>query len=437
MKKVLVISYYFPPAGGPGSQRVVKFVKYFPQFGWQPVVLTVERGEFPYIDHSLEEDIPENVKVYRTKSWEPFLFYKKLTGRQQQEALPVGLLTDKKKNIIERFASWVRANLFVPDARIGWIPFATRKALQIIEDENIDLIFSSSPPHSLQLIAKKLKQKTGLPWVADYRDPWTDIRYYKSLKRSRRARKKDLSLETESLREADAVTSVSNSVLRNLQEKLERNTHSKFHVIPNGYDEQDFENIRFEKSPYFVILHTGNLLDSQNPQVLWLSLKKLINNNVIDKDRIRLKFIGRIPSSISEDIDRFELQPILIKSGFIAHSEIIKEMKAAAILLLVIPNVENNEGIVTGKLFEYIGSSNPILIIGPTESDAGKIISDFDNSIICDYDDEQKCAEFIAEKFHKWKANTNVSVSQSHKRLAYSRENLTTSLSNIFDSVAQ
>lgn len=435
MKKVLVISYYWPPAGGPGSQRVVKFVKYLPQFGWQPIVLTVKDGEFPYFDSSLEKDIHKDLIVYRTKSWEPFVLYKKLTGRQQQETLPVGLLTTKKKNFIERFASSIRTNFFVPDARIGWIPFATKRALEIMRDEKIDLIFSSSPPHSLQLIAKKLKKKTGLPWVTDFRDPWTDIRYYKSIDRSRWAQNKDLSFEIETIRDADAVTSVSNSVLKNFQKRLESNYQNKFHVIPNGYDEDDFKNISSEKSPYFLILHTGNLLDNQNPQVLLRSLKNLIDKSIIRKDQILLKFIGRIPQSVDEDIYRFELQSVLIKSGFIEHSEVLKEIKKAAILLMVIPNIENNEGIVTSKLFEYIGSGRPILVIGPPQSDAGKIVSDFENSIICDYEDDQVCMNFITRIFNSWVNSNQVPTIPETYRTSYSREYLARLLADIFNSI--
>lgn len=433
MKKVLIISYYWPPAGGPGSQRVVKFAKYLPQFGWQPVILTVKNGEFPYIDPSLEKDIPSDVKVYRTKSWEPFLFYKKLTGRPALEALPVGLLTHEKKNVVERLASWIRANLFIPDARIGWIPFATKKGLQIIDEEKIDLIFSSSPPHSLQLIAKKLKERTGLAWVADFRDPWTDIRYYESMRRSRWASRKDFSLETEILQEADAIITVSASVLEGFKENAGDVDQKRFFVLPNGYDESDFDSIVSQGSSKFLIVHTGNLLEHQNPTTLWLSLKNLIEKNIVPRDRIQIKFFGRVHEKILLAARDSGLDALISQTGFVEHSQIVQEMKDAHILLMVVPNMRNNRGIVTGKLFEYIGSGRPILIIGPPDSDAGKIISDFDNSIICDYADEKRCMEFISRVFSYWMDNHRVPESPPDLRAPYSRKHIARSLSEIFN----
>lgn len=436
MRKVLIITYYWPPAGGPGSQRAVKFAKYLPQFGWQPVILTVEKGEFPYIDHSLEKDISLNVKIYRAKSWEPFLFYKKLTGRQDDESLPVGFLTDRKSGFTEKMASWIRANLFVPDARIGWIPFATRQAMQIVREENIDLIFSSSPPHSLQSIAKKLKKKTGLPWVADFRDRWTDIRYYQVLKRTGITKKIDSILEKRILISADCVTATSEGFLRNFEEKIKPVTQA-FHFLPNGYDEDDFADIPKRESPEFQILHAGNLIAQQNPQVLWNSLAKLFESDTKIKKSLRVRFIGKVHDSIVKSVHAKGLSDAVQYDNYMPHKEVLKELKKASILLAVTPDISDNRSIVLGKIYEYIGTGKPMLIIGPPDGDAARIISAFSNSTICDYTDEKHCLEFVSNIFNKWRESNRVPETSEEQRSPYSRKRIAKTLAEIFDSLSQ
>jgi glycosyltransferase involved in cell wall biosynthesis len=435
MRKVLIITYYWPPAGGPGSQRMVKFAKYLPNFGWQPIILTVENGEFPYLDDSLAKDISSDVKVYRTASWEPFLFYKKLTKRASGEALPVGLLADRKKSIAERIASWIRVNLFVPDARVGWKPFATKKALEIIRKEDIDLIFSSSPPHSLQIIAKRLKKRTGLPWVADFRDRWTDIRYYQVLERPRLriTRKVDSILEKKVLTSANYVTATSEGFLRNFNEKIKPKTQS-FHFIPNGYDEDDFDDIAEKELQEFRILHAGSLIGQQNPQVLWNSLFRLFESDPGIKRSLRVHFIGKSHDSIVRAVHEKGLSDIVEFKDHLPHKNILVEFSKASILLAVIPDIPNNRSIVLGKIYEYIGTGKPILIIGPPEGDAAKIISEIANSAICDYADEEHCAEFIRNVFAEWAESKRVPLTPVQQRLRYSRQNIAKSLAEIFNS---
>jgi len=434
MRKVLIITYYWPPAGGPGSQRAVKFAKYLPQFGWQPVILTVRNGEFSYTDHSLEKDIPSELKIYQTRGWEPFLFYKKLTGRQSGETLPVGLLTGKKKSLVERVASWIRANLFVPDARIGWIPFATKKALQIIRDENIDLIFSSSPPHSLQIIANRLKKKTGLPWVADFRDRWTDIRYYQVLKRTGFTKRIDSILEKRVLTSADCVTATSEGFSANFKEKIKAKTQT-FHFLPNGYDEEDFGGIPEQEVPEFRILHTGNLIAQQNPLVLWNSISRLFESDTGIRESLRVLLIGKAHDSIVKSVHEKGLSDAVKIQNYVPHKDILVELKKASILLAVTPDLPDNRSIVLGKIYEYIGSGKPILVIGPPQSDAARIISGFENSTTCGYTDEKQCIEFVRNTFNKWSESTRVPETPVEQRLPYSRQKISKSLANIFNSL--
>lgn len=436
MKKVLIISYYFPPAGGPGSQRVVKFVKYLSQFGWQPFVLTVENGEFPFLDTSLETDIPPGIKIYRTTSWEPFQLYKKLTGRKQNEILPVGLITDSKKGFRERLFSWIRANLFVPDARIGWIKSATNKALEIIEQNSIDIIFSSSPPHSLQLIAKKLKGGTGIPWVADFRDPWSEIRYYQFIHRTKYAADKDRRLEAEVLGNADAIISVSHSLTENFKTLSGNHNNTRFDVIPNGYDPTDFLGLKYKADLKFKIVHAGNLLSHQNPKVLWVALQNLFRDYPELKSKIKVQFVGRVHEAIVTSSKKFGLEQLIETLNFMPHTEALSVMKSAEILLVVIPDVINNQGIVTGKIFEYIGNGRPILLIGPENCDAAKIIHHIPNGTQCNYDDSEKCTKLLIHSIEKWKQK-RLSESPLDVRAPFSRLNLTRKLVDIFNSLSE
>lgn len=428
-----MICYYWPPSGGPGSLRAVKFARYLPQFGWNPVVLTVQNGEFPYIDSSLEEDILTKTRICRTKNWEPFFLYKKISRMKKNDALPVGILTLEKQTARERISAWIRANLFVPDGRIGWTPFAVREGLKIIKKEKIDLIFTSSPPHSLQLVGLMLKKMTRLPWVADLRDPWTDIRYYQLIKRNACIRRIDRYIEKKVLNQADHISTVSHSLASDFQNNNKTINRTKLSVFPNGYDEREFKKQEIKRPFKFQITHTGNLLAHQNPQVLWKGLSHLLREISDFKNDLLLRFIGRTHPSIFQSASHFGLSPYLESNPFFPHKRIIREMAASSILLVVIPDTENNRGIVTAKLFEYMGSGNPMLLIGPPYGDAAKIISERPNSTVCDYQNRDCCIEFIQNMYTAWKKN-KLPVLKNQKDRNYSRREITKELATLFYS---
>ncbi len=432
MKGVLVISYYWPPSGGPGAQRVVKFVRYLPWFGWEPIVLTVEKGEFPYHDPSLAEDVPEDLPVFRARSVDPFAIYKKFTGRSQAEGIPVGLLTHRPRSFKERLATAVRSNVFIPDARIGWVPFARRKAMQIIRRYPIDLVFVSSPPHSSQLIGTYIKKKVGIPYVADLRDPWTDIRYYQFVQRSHLTRKLDARLERKVLETADAITTVSRDLVRLFNNKTSRDITAKSYVLPNGYDELDFLGLTYQRSTRFTILHTGNMQEHQNPELLWRVLEDLFHRQPELREKLRVQLIGRVHPAVQEAIRQHQLQDVVEFLPFQPHNEIVKRMKQADLLLMVIPRVENNLGIVTGKFFEYLGSNRPVLVIGPPQSDAGRMLAPVEGSKIVDYEDVTGLRDYLKNALSFWEQRIwDFDNSQYVER--FSRKKLTHCLVDIFD----
>ncbi|GAB4363762.1 MAG: glycosyltransferase [Calditrichia bacterium] len=434
MKKVLIISYYWPPAGGPGAIRVVKFAKYLLQFGWQPVVLTVEKGEFPYLDPSLEKEIPPTIPVYRSPAFDPFRFYKKFTGKARDETIPVAVLTHRNRNWRERLAAFVRSNLFVPDARVGWVPFAARMARNIIRKENINLVFISSPPHSSQLIGLRLKKQTAIPWVADFRDPWTEIKYYQFVKRWKVIQQIDRDWEKKVLSFADRITTVSKTLVQSFAQRLAQGASEKFIELPNGYDELDFEGLPpAPEDETFDILHTGNLQDHQNPSILWDALKRMILENR-ERERIRVQLIGRTHPSILQEVEAKGLQQQVTARPFIPHKEIPPLLKKADLLLVVVPRVENNRSIVTGKVFEYLGARTPILAIGPPEGDLGTILKPIPNCRIIDYTDADTLYEYLTQAFEQWKQQ-QWRIEDSWDPGAYSRKSLTRQLAELFNTL--
>ncbi len=434
MKKVLIISYYWPPAGGPGSQRMVKFVKYLPQFGWQPVVLTVKKGEYAYLDPSLKSDVPKSIRVYRTPQIDPFRFYKLFTGKKSGSTIPTAILTQKKTKPAEKLASFIRANFFIPDARIGWVPFAFYFSHKLIVNENIDTVFISSPPHSSQLTGLLLKKVKPIKWVADLRDPWTDIRYYEFVHRNKMVNSIDRFMERKILNSANVITTVSQDLVRMFSSKLKTNNLSKFQVIPNGYDDEDFKNLLYKPDSTFKIVHTGNMQEHQNPLVLWKSLKKIVSEKPEFMNFIRVKLIGYVHPQILDNIREYGLENLVEIQSFRPHREILPLIKSAELLLLVVPQVKNNKGIVTGKLFEYLGANRPVLLIGPKNCDAAEIVKPLEGCGIFDYEEELQLRSFLLKMIKRWEKR-KIYYDNYGKSKKFSRAELTKNLADIFKRI--
>lgn len=427
MKKVLIITYYWPPAGGPGVQRVLKFAKYLPQFGWEPIILTVENGDYPATDTSLIDEIPENIKIYKTKTLEPFSLFKFFSGQRKEDRIPTFILNkNEKDSFFTKLSKWIRANFFIPDARIGWKFFAVKKGLEIIKNENIDLIFSSSPPQTVQLIGLELKKRTNLPWVADFRDPWTDAFWIKDLKRTSWAIKKDALLEKKVLNNADQVISVSKSLVNLF--KLKNNNN--YHIIPNGYDEFDFVNKSYTKSEKLTILYVGYADITQYSAKFFEAISNLSTDEL---NCISIEFYGKLHTTIIEKIKLLKLNNVINFFNYIPHNEAIIKIINADVLLLFIPNIINNEGILTGKLFEYLASENYILGFGPSKGDAAQIIRECNSGKMFDYDTNvlSELKFLINEKI-----NNRRIISPIQEQIAlYSREKLTEQLAIYFEEL--
>ena len=374
MQKILIITYYWPPSGGAGVQRWMKFVKYLPDFGFEPVVLTVDPNyaSYPVVDESLVEEIPQNLKVYHTKSIEPFNFYKKVS--RKTDIPHAGFANESEAGPMQKFSRFIRGNFFIPDARKGWNKFAYKKAVQLIAEHQIDTVITTSPPHSSQLIGLKLKNKLKIKWVTDLRDPWTDIYYYDQLYHTAPAKKIDKDYEKKVLTNADQILVVSNAIKKQFLTKSPSTAENKFTVIPNGYDEDDFSNRQIAETKEFIITYTGTLAANYSIGAFVEAVEKL-SEEISDK-KIVLRFVGVIADSYKELIENTSLGMITEFAGHVDHKISIRYMLESSILFLAIPDVINNEGILTGKLFEYLAAKKPILGVGPANGDAARIIKE-------------------------------------------------------------
>ncbi len=433
MKKVLFITYYWPPSGGAGVQRALKFVKYLPEFGVMPLVLTVDekKASYPFTDKTLLTEVPSSVKVYRTDTSEPFGIYSRLTGKK---SIPTGFSNESNPGLIQKSSRFIRGNFFIPDARRGWVKYALKEANKIIDSENIDTVITTSPPHSAQIIGLELKKyyRDRIRWIADLRDPWTDIYYYNEFHHLYFAKMKDLRYESDVLNKADFVVTVSNE----LKELFLNKTSGKANVtvIPNGYDDEDFKgSYKEEKSSgrSFIISYTGTLADSYNPNIFFHALKKV--TETIPETEIKLRFVGNPSSSLIEYAKSISLSKSIELIPTVSHDESVKFLLKSDALLLVIPEIKNDKGILTGKLFEYLAARKPVICIGPPDGEAASILNECGAGKTFGRNMETKLTQYLSDLISKWKEGTDLNIkNELYKK--YSRRSQTRELAKIITS---
>lgn len=425
IRKVLIITYYWPPAGGPGVQRVLKFAKYLPEFGWEPVILTVENGEYPAIDESLKKDIPAGIKIYKTKALEPFHLYKILSAQKKDSRIDNYVLKNKNSGLLARLFKWIRFNIFIPDARVGWVPYAVHQGHKILKEENIDVIFSSSPPHSLQLTAMRLAGKSKLPWVADFRDPWSSIVYYQDEQRMLLPKKLDGWLERKVLHKANRVITISDEIKKDLNKIGQRSDTT---VIYNGYDAADFNpQTKSISTDKVKITYAGFLSDTRIPQIL---LESLANDSNQSFENIELHIYGKTSPGFDRRVEELHLESKVINHGYIDHDTLVKNLCLSNALLMVVDNVSDNKGILTGKLFDYMGTQRPIIAIGPEGGEVEKIIDKSSSGWYIEYDDVagmKQCLTELTEGRFDFQFHTS----------DFDRKNLTRKLANVLNEVAR
>ncbi len=427
-KRVLIISYYWPPSGGAGVQRILKFVKYLPEFGYTPFVITVDDkvASYPILDSSLLNDVPEDVKIFRTDSFEPLSILTKFTGNKA----PYGGFANKdKEKFSQKVLRFIRGNFFIPDARKGWVKHAYEKAVEVIQAEKIDIILISSPPHSSQLVGLRLKKKfPHLKWIADLRDPWTDIFYYKDMLHTSVAAKRDSAFEKKVVEEADELIVVSNPIKKNYLDKSGKISEAKIHIVPNGFDENDFTEIVDTVNNSFTITYVGTMADIYNPKIFFECLRDALKETPTAK--VKLRFVGGRTENIVSFVIENNLESVTEFIPHVPHKEAINYMRNSDALLLVIPDVLDSHGILTGKLFEYLASRKTIICIGAKDGDAAKIIEECEAGKTFERNNSLGLKKYLSELFLKWNQN---SLEQNHSRTfeKYSRRSLTMQLSKI------
>ncbi|GAB3578303.1 glycosyltransferase [Hymenobacter daeguensis] len=426
--RLLVITYYWPPSGGAGVQRCLKFVKHLGHFNVEPTVITVDPAQatYPVLDASLLAEVPANVRVIRTGTSEPFESYKKLTGR----AVPYGgFANEGKPGAMQKALRFVRGNLFIPDPRRGW----NRHALAAVEKllaagEQFDAMLTSSPPHSTQLIGLELQRRHGLRWLADMRDPWTDIYYYKDLHHTPLASWLDARYERQVLTQADAVLVTSPETKRLFLAKLPNLPSAKFHVLPNGYDESDFKGASRPPADCLRITHTGTITELYHID----NLLKAVAACAAAHPAVpfRLRFVGQVSAQLRGQIAEAGLLPSTEFIAFVPHDRSVEYLLESSALLMAIPDVPRNFGILPGKVFEYLAANKPILCVGPAGSDADNLLQECGTGQALPYADFALMLETLEALATQWQTNPNLDLpAVSHAR--YSRRGLAGELAKV------
>ncbi len=412
MKKVLMIAYQFPPISGGGVYRTIKFVKYLPSYDWEPIILTVKKSKFASEDLSLKEEMPDNLTVFNTNTLESRIF----------AMAPLKIGFNRK---------WYQ----IPDYYVGWLPFAVKKGKKIIKKEKPDLIYSTSSPVTSHLIAMAIKNKTGIPWVADFRDPWTqnfNINYP-----TRFHKKFEENLERKVVLNADRIISVSDPYTIDFRNKYSDQPGEKFVTISNGYDNDDFNNIEKKKIDKFIITHIGSFYNRRSPLFFLKALRDLLNENTALKKNLEVRFVGKSQKNWKTIIDNYNLDDVITESGYKSHSEALELMVNSSCLLLIISVGEGSKGVFTGKIFEYLASKTPILATIPLDGVAADLIRKSNSGIVVKTDDVKGIGNAILSLYNRWKTGNLIFNINSNVKKTYDRKELTKKLAQFFNEVIE
>ena len=429
-KKVLIITYYWPPSGGSPVLRWLKFAKYLRNYGWEPVIYTPENPQPQEYDESNIKEIPEGIEIIKRKIREPYRFYKILTGKKRSDKLSAAFISEKKGNrVFNKLSVWLRSNLFIPDPRRFWIGPSIRFLSRYLKRNPVNAVITTAPPHSMHLIGLGLKKKYDLPWLADFRDPWTKIDFYSALSLTRWADKKHRKLEKKVLQSADCIITIGDTMAKEFA-SLGAN---RVITITNGFDDEiDLTRQDVKPDQKFSILHVGSIPSSRNVISLWKVLSQLVETSELFKQNLELKLIGSVDHTVIQSIKEAGLENFLVKSEYLPHNEAIKKMASSQVLLLLINNTENSKGILTNKFFEYLSVKRPILAIGPEDGDAGKIISHTQAGKIAEYSDEKKIHIIINDYFKLYLENKLEVKTKNTDN--FTRKNCTKKLAEVLDS---
>ena len=413
-RKVLIIAYYWPPAGGPGVQRWLKFVKYLKGFNIEPIVYIPENPSYPIVDESLIAEIPQGITILKQPIKEP---HKNATTifKKSTKAISKGIIPDyKKQSLIERTLLFIRGNFFIPDARKSWVKPSVSYLSSYIKENSIDTIITTGPPHSMHLIGFELKKYFNLNWLADFRDPWTTIGYHKKLKLLKFARAKHKNLEAKILQSADQIIVTSPRT----KQEFSVITKQPITVITNGYENNEVGETTLDTK--FSLAHIGSLLSERNPEVLWQVLSDIVRDDKVFQSQFQLNLVGTVSKEILGIIEAYGLSQFVNLVGYVSHEEAIQYQKQSQVLLLIEIDSEDTKCIIPGKLFEYMVSNRPILALGPDDSDVAQIIKTTNTGAYFKYQDYDNLKHKILEYFDAFRLGRlqsyGIGLQQYHRK---------------------
>jgi glycosyltransferase involved in cell wall biosynthesis len=430
MKKILIISYYWPPSGGIAVHRCLKFAKYLREFGWEPVICTADNPEYPVLDEGNFADIPTNATILKTKIWEPYNLFKFMTGKKRDERIHNVFLEEEKATFAHKLGIWIRGNLFIPDARRFWINSSIKYLTKYLKENKVDVLFTNGPPQSTHMIAYGIKKKTGIPWHADFQDPWTQVDYFPQLMLNPLTRKIHKAMEQRVFNNADKITICSDTWKKDLESIGAKDVDA----IVWGYDEDDFKNVKVEMSPKFTISHYGSLGPDRNARTLWKALSIISQENKQFAEDLEIELAGFIGHAIIKEIESLGLKGNLKLFDHISRKETLERMHRSQVLLLILNNMPNVNGRLPGKLFEYLASRRPIVVIGPEESDASKIVHSVNAGSNCGFEDLENTINTVKKLYERFR-NNNLQSNETDIS-EYSNRKLTRKLAGYFNQIS-
>ncbi|MCR9227124.1 MAG: glycosyltransferase [Flavobacteriaceae bacterium] len=418
MRKILVIAYYWPPAGGPGVQRWLKFVKYLPDFGIEPIVYVPENPSYPLVDEKLVDEVPPSIKILKQPIKEPY-GWASLFSKKRTKTISSGIIKEKDPSIIEKVLLWIRGNLFIPDARKFWIKPSISYLAKVVADEGIKTVVTTGPPHSMHLIGLGLKKKYNIQWIADFRDPWTSIGYHKKLRLTQSSQAKHKALEKGVLVKSDKIVVTSQTT----KAEFETITPKPIKVITNGFDDQ-LQPVALDSK--FTISHIGSLLTGRNPLGLWEALQNLISENEDFNQGLKIQLAGVVGEEVLQSIKEFGLLDHVEQLGYLSHDKVLETQQKSQLLLLLEIDSIATRGIIPGKLFEYLNAKRPILAIGPKDWEAGQMVEQHHAGTMSLHSDIVTLKNVLLEAFLQYQTGQLVCNSRDVEQ--YHRKSLTESL---------
>ncbi len=422
----MIISYYWPPAGGPGVQRWLKFTRYLPEYDVEPVLYVPEKAHYPLKDASLTEEVPRNITILKKNIFEPYSFARLISSKDTEKISSGIIPEERQQGLLQKLMLFIRGNFFIPDARRFWIKPSVDFLTEYLQENKIDTVITTGPPHSMHLIGLKLKEKLELHWIADFRDPWTQIGYHKKLKLLPFTRKKHEQLEKAVLEGADKLITTSFTT----REEFQKITATPIEVITNGYDYEKVEPVPLDQK--FSISHIGSLLSGRNPQNLWRALQELTLENDDFAADFQLKLTGAVGEPVLESIKKFGLEQYLSVKGYVSHREALQLQRGSQVLLLIEIDSPETRGIIPGKIFEYMVSNRPILAVGPKHADIQKIIKETNTGSFFLYSEKEGMKDFLLERYREFRIGNLKSHPIGLQQ--YSRKALTGQLAKLIKS---